>query len=183
MKKIPKIALIIISGAIGFIVLICLLGMAIGGLSGSKATTPTATPPIQAQSTEIPAPTIPPATEQPIDEETRCVPASQGQIDRIRSGVKAIDTNNDIREVWAVKSTDYSNVWFVAAKIYGSGIENGTPEAAIWAINGDPQSPGITLSVDGFAKQFSDWPDGSTTDAKTTMQDDGALEAQTCARK
>ena len=177
MKKLPKIVLIIVGAVVVFFVLICIVGLVIGSLGSSKAAVPTEI--VTVLATDTAEPTSPPNTEVP----SRCVPASQGQIDRIRSGVKAIDANNDVREVWAVKSNDFKSVWFVAAKVYGAGMENGTPEAGVWAINGDLATPGITMSVDGFAQKFSDWPDGSTTDANTTMQDDGALAAKDCAQK
>lgn len=110
----------------------------------------------------------------------RCVPASQQQIETIRTGIKDIEPNNDIQTAWAVKSNDFKNIWFVAAEIFGAGIQ---PKQAIgvWAISGDPAAPGMTLSVNGFATQFSPYPDGATTDAQTSMNDDGAQQALACA--
>jgi hypothetical protein len=124
--------------------------------------------------------TIPPSTTATLAEESRCVSASEGQLARIRSGVKQIQGSNDIKTAYAVKSKDFENVWMVAAIIYGPSIESGTGPG-IWAINGNLDNPGITLSVDEFAKQFSDWPDASTTDAAITIAADGVTEAQNCA--
>ena len=82
-----------------------------------------------------------------------------------------------------MKSDDYEQVYFVAAKIYGPGIdENKGAGPGIWAISGTLENPGITLAVDGFAQQFSDWTDGSKTDAKTSPADRGAQEAKYCAQ-
>lgn len=128
----------------------------------------------------IPAPTFIQSATSPA-QNNRCVPASQQQIETIRIGIKDIDTNNDIQTAWAVKSNDFENIWFVAAEIQGPGI---LPKQAvgIWAISGDPATPGTILSVDGFAKQFSIYPDGATTDAQITMNDDGVQEVVSCAQ-
>lgn len=113
--------------------------------------------------------------------ESRCVPASQAQIDRVRVGVKGVQESNDITSVYAVRSNDYERVWFVAAEITGPGIQ---PKDAVglWAISGELDEPGLTLSVDGFAKEFSDWGDGTKTDAELSMFDDGAQDALDCAK-
>jgi hypothetical protein len=111
---------------------------------------------------------------------TRCVSSSSAQLDSIRAGVKDIDPNNDVKTGWAVKSNDFDNVWFVSAKIYGTGMKNGSGPG-VWAVSGDQNSPGMILSVDGYAKQFSSYPDAGKTDASITMSDDGANEAQSCA--
>jgi hypothetical protein len=142
---------------------------------------PTSTPAIRlVESTQVENATTQVVPTKPL-KEPRCVPASPAQIEYIQTGIKDIDQNNDVTSnIWAVHSNDFENIWFVAAEIQGSGIQ---PKEAIgvWAISGDPASPGIILSVDGFAKNFSIYPDGSTTDAQTAMSDDGAQEALACA--
>ena len=112
---------------------------------------------------------------------SRCETASAAQMDHIRAGVQGEQASNDVRSGSAVKSSDFENAWFVAAKVYGPGIEDGT-EPGVWFITGDKASPGLTMSVNGTAKAYSDWPDASTTDAAATMSDDGAREAETCER-
>lgn len=98
----------------------------------------------------------------------------------IRAGIQGVQQSNDILPGFAVRSNDYERVWFVAAEITGPGIE---PKQAIglWAINGELDEPGIILSVNGFALEFTEYPDGSTTDAQTSQFDDGAQEALACA--
>jgi len=114
---------------------------------------------------------------------SRCVPATQQQLQRIRVGVKAIETTNDVLSGFAVKSNDYNNVWFVAAKIHGTGIESNIPPG-VWALNGDPEDTAAgAMSVNGYALSFSNWADGPKSDAKTTMSSDGAQEAYDCANK
>lgn len=112
---------------------------------------------------------------------SRCQPASTRQIDNIRSGVKDIAINNDISSIWAVKSGDYDNVWFVAAQITGPGINAGDA-IGLWAISGDPTNPGLTYSVNSMANEFSSWGDGTKTSAQLSQFDDGAQEALECAR-
>jgi hypothetical protein len=112
----------------------------------------------------------------------RCVSASTAQIEIIRSGIRGIDANNDIVSVWAVKSNSFSNVWFVAAEITGAGIESKTA-IGVWAIPGELEQPSAgTWSVGGFANEFSDWGNGATADMQLSMNDDGAKEAESCAK-
>lgn len=108
----------------------------------------------------------------------RCQPATAEQIASINRGIKAVDHQNEIRTGYAVKSKQFQNVYIVAAKIYGPGMENGTGPA-VWAVGGG--NPNAVTSVDGYAKQFSDWPDASDTQAGITMGSDGTQEAKSCA--
>jgi hypothetical protein len=111
----------------------------------------------------------------------RCVPASTAQIEIIRSGIKGVDANNDIIAVWAVRSNDFSRVWFVAAEITGAGIESKSA-IGVWTIPGELEQPSAgAWSVNGMANEFSDWGDGTSTQAQMSMDDDGAKEAESCA--
>lgn len=151
-----------------FIFSIALISMGCGS-STSVSPTPVAT--------SIPTlPSLPTNTALPL----RCVPASSAQIENIRVGVKGIEQNNDIKSVYAVRSNDYERVWFVAAEITGTGIQ---PKQVIglWAISGELEQPGLTYSVNSFALQFSDWGDGTKTDAQLSEFDDGAQEAIFCS--
>jgi hypothetical protein len=112
---------------------------------------------------------------------SRCVPATSAQMANIRAGVQGDSPKNDVKTGYAVKSHDFANVWMVAAKIYGPSIENGAGPG-VWAISGDPNAPGLTYAVDGYAKSFSDWGDASKTDAAITSFSDGVQEAKACVR-
>ena len=138
---------------------------------------PTAKPLIT--NTPVVVATSAPTIEGPMA--SRCVPASEKQFLNIQDGVNGLDANNSIKTAWAVKSTDFNNVWMVAAFIYGPGIEEGAGPG-VWAISGDPDNPGLTLSVDGFAKSFTSYPDASQTDAKIMGYEDGIQEAIECAK-
>lgn len=112
---------------------------------------------------------------------SRCVPASAQQLERVQAGVTGLDARNEVREAWAVESKDFANVWMVAALIYGPGAENGVGPG-VWAVSGDPDKTGLTLAVDGFAKEFSDYPDASKTDAAIDGNEDGIVEAKACVK-
>jgi len=114
------------------------------------------------------------------DTRSRCVAVRRGVLHAIASGLTV--QGGSLSKGAAVKSEDFEKVWFVAAEIDGAGGLEGTGEIGVWATNADPSRgpSGSIFSVDGFAKEFSDWGDGSTTDATLSMSDDGAQEAVEC---
>ena len=112
---------------------------------------------------------------------SRCQPASAKQLEYITAGVKGDASYNSVRTGSAVKSEDYVNAYFVAAKIYGPGIEEGRGPG-VWFITGDPNNPGLIFSVNGYAEEFSDFGHADRTDAAATMGSDGAREAERCAQ-
>lgn len=113
---------------------------------------------------------------------SRCIPASEKQLDFINYAVSSKQSSNFIKEGYAVKSTDFVNVYMVAVKIYGPGMENGNGPA-VFAVAGDPASPNTWMSVDGFAKQFTDFPDAGRSDAEITSSSDGVSEAIACSKE
>jgi hypothetical protein len=111
--------------------------------------------------------------------ESRCTPASDKQIARIRSAIQDNTPGNDIDHLYAVKSNDFERVYMVAGNITGDGIKPGDA-IGVWALSGDPDGTGLTMSVDQMAFEFSDYGLGSTTTAEITMQSDGAEESKKC---
>lgn len=174
----PSVALVLLAGVL----------LACGGAPVASRPIPTPTK----TNTAVPLPTAPP-TVSPVPSVTvppsptasptpsRCVPASPQQLAAIRAGVKGIQESNDVRDGYAVRSTDFQRAWFVAAKIFGPGAENGT-DPGVWVMAGEQDNPAGIYSVNAFAREFSDWGDGSKTDAAFSMENDGAREAETCAR-
>ncbi len=170
-----KIAGKVVIMVVLLISLCCLISVPIALLSPSTPTSeivatdkPTEIP------TNIPQPT---ATET---KSSRCVPATDEQMDAIRTGMDSLHPLNTVKSGWAVKSNDYENVWFVAAKIYGDGMEDGAGPG-LWAMGGTPSEPNGIFSVDGFALEFSTWADGPKSDFAISTFDDGAQEALLCA--
>ena len=165
-------------GCVGKTILVCLSILAIVCLFSV---------PIVIFSPEKQAPKLEP-TNTPIsliaesEETSRCVPASDLQMSGIQDGIDDILQNGYIKTAWAVKSDTFvESVWMVAAKIYGPGIMENGVGPRVWAISGDIDSPKLFLSVNGFAKEFSPFPDASKTDAIITITDDGISEAIECA--
>lgn len=107
--------------------------------------------------------------------ESRCLPVPAGLGDGIGSGLESGITASNWQ---AVKSTDFEKVYMVAGKLSGPGMGDDT--IGVWATNRLEASPGMILAVDGIAQEFSDWPDGDTTDAETSSTDDGVSEARDC---
>lgn len=93
----------------------------------------------------------------------------------------AVDT------VYAVKSDDFSSsVWFIAGQIVGPDFAD-DGATGVWAtssINDDGTytGKGMILSVNPIALSYSDWLDGTTSQAQVSMEDDGAQDAFDCAR-
>lgn len=110
-----------------------------------------------------------------------CERASSAQIEYIRAGVEGVQASNFIKTAFAVKSQDFQNAYFVAAMVYGPGIEDGVGPG-VWFITGDKNSPGLISSVNGTASSFTDFPDAGQTVAAATMADDGASEVRDCAK-
>jgi len=127
-----------------------------------------------------PATATPKPTEATVAKKgKRCEDVPQPAQDAIATGIVA-DSGAMLRGWQMVKSKDYESVWFVAADLEGPSLD-GTDQIAVWAMNqpDDPTSS-LVLSVDGLALQFSDWGDGSTTDAHLSINDDGVSEAKDC---
>src|SRR5689334_9282981 len=86
----------------------------------------------------------------------RCMPATSQQLTAIRPGLESgLDLASTAQ---SVKSSEFDNVYMVAAKITGPGM---TDDAiGVWAVSGNPESPsGLVLSVNGIANEFSSWVD------------------------
>lgn len=109
-----------------------------------------------------------------------CSQPPQEFVDVIAEGLSKVEGGGSLRNAQAVKSESHSNAWFISADIQGPGLE-GPNDIATWIKSGDlEEHSGILLSVDAVAKEFSGWPDGSTTDAETSLADGGAQESRTC---
>ena len=109
---------------------------------------------------------------------TRCLEVPADKVEGIATGLKGGTT---LRSAQAVKSKDYEKVWIISAEIEGPGVE-GDDQIGTWASNGLTASEGLILSIDGFAKQFSDWPDGSKSKAGFSQIDDGVKQSRECVK-
>lgn len=80
-------------------------------------------------------------------------------------------------DVAAVKSDDFKEVYFIAMRFAADG---GGDEVGVWASNSLRPGGGVLMSVDGYAKQFTDWPDASKTDAAINSADPAVEAAKSC---
>ena len=110
----------------------------------------------------------------------RCELVSSAVLNAIAEGL-TVTGGGTLRNGYAVKSDDFSKVYMVAADIQSTGME-GDGEIGVWATN-SLDGTGLIFAVDSFAKEFSDWGHGDTTDANITASSDGVAEAKECASK
>jgi hypothetical protein len=115
----------------------------------------------------------------PPEEGLRCQPVSAALLEAIASGL-TVSGGGKLRNGFAVKSEDFSEVYFVSAEIDGPGME-GDGEVGTWATNSLEPGGGLILAVGGLAHEFSDWGHGEQTDAALSPDDDGVDESQECA--
>lgn len=77
----------------------------------------------------------------------------------------------------AVKSPDFAKVYFIAMEFSAEGIPD---QVGVWASNSLDAGSGIIMAVDGFAQEFSDWPDADATDAQISKADPSVAAAKEC---
>lgn len=174
---------LILIPAIGIAIILCLLYAAVTGPSKSSGSNPTPTAEravvaaptaASAMASAAPTPTRRPATPTPA---SRCQPAPAILLDSIAEGL-TVNGGGDLRNGWTVHSNDFQKAYFVAAEITGSGMGG---SVGLWVTN-DPNNPTMLFSVNTMAKEFSQWGDGTKTDAAFSQADDGAREALDCAQ-
>ena len=139
---------------------------------GAASLTATPTPKPVAAPTHAPTPR-PLATPTP----SRCLEVPAAAVGALATGLKG---GTRLANVQAVKSSDFANAFFVSAYINGPGIAPNSVTGT-WVTNRIDGSAGF-FSVDGFAREFSDWADGTKTTAQFSMTNDGARQSQGCVR-
>lgn len=126
---------------------------------------------------ESPAPAT---VETPVPAESTatldCNPVEQHVLDRIGSGAEE-GTGLQMVRGSAYRSPNHEKVWFVAGEFSITGAGNQT---GVWVTNSLEPSGGITMAVDGFAQEFTVWPDADTTDAAISAADPGVTAAKDC---
>lgn len=109
----------------------------------------------------------------------RCLSVPAEKVQGILSGAEdGVGTLAPAGKAAAVKSDDYENVYMIAIVFAAPGMDD--PELGVWASNALTVSGGTIMAVDGFAQQFTVWPDADRTDANITINDDGVTEAKDC---
>ena len=110
----------------------------------------------------------------------RCLDVPAEKINAISTGL-TVDGGGtlDTSTAQAVKSGDFSKVFFIAAAIHGSGF-GAKGKIGIWASNSLDPSDGLIFAVDAMAKEFSDWGKSQKTDSNISQFDDGGQESKKC---
>lgn len=126
--------------------------------------------------------TTEPTTTQPttsivIEVGRSCMPVPHAVVKAIESGL-TVQGGGKLRGAYAVKSRDFSSVYFISAEIQGPGLEN-NGDIGTWATN-RLEVGGLIYTVDSVAQEFSDWGHGDKTDAQLSMDDDGAEDSAKC---
>jgi len=106
-----------------------------------------------------------------------CLSVPDVIVDRLNSGLN-INGGGSIRNLKAVKSTDFESIYFISGDLQGAGLE-GSGDIATFATN-KLDYTGLTLSVDTVAVEFSDWPDVSTTNLGVSRSNKGYSESRKC---
>lgn len=107
-----------------------------------------------------------------------CLDVSAQTVEKIESGL-TVQGGGSLQDARAVRSGAHRSAYFVSADLEGPGLE-GPGHLATWIVTELEGPGGMVLAVSGQAKEFSDWGDASTTDARATMSDPGARESQAC---
>ncbi len=112
----------------------------------------------------------------PVDAVTRCESAPRVLLDAIESRLRF--DSHSLRDGFIVRSDDWPAIWFVAAEIEGSGLEE-WGRVAVWVTDDVSLAAGSILAVDYPAQVFSAWPDAYDAQG-LSMSDDGARQAELC---
>lgn len=106
-----------------------------------------------------------------------CLEVSETLVASIGQG---FETSNLTGRAAGFKASQYSDVKFLAVEFIPKGLDD--PEIAVFGTNDDDISDtnlnGLIISVDGFAKEFSDW--GDAPGIGLSITDEGAEESKTC---
>lgn len=105
---------------------------------------------------------------------SRVIPATQAQVNLIKKGLKEGFTASNI---YAIKSKGLIQVYFVACNLNGKARvdSHGASEAvAVWAMTGDSNAPGMTLSMNQIAQEFWSGRFDMETESNVSMTTEGA---------
>ncbi len=107
--------------------------------------------------------------------DSNCIKATEELLDNIaflaQDGTGLVPVSG-----YYIKSPDFVSVYFVAMEFSATGIEN---QIGVWASNKTDGSNAI-YSVDGFAKEFTDWFHSDETDANISPYDPSINRVRDC---
>ena len=106
----------------------------------------------------------------------KCIKVSSNMTAVIQDGFKDKNIKLVKSTVYAVKSKDYKNIYFIAAK-------TGEGEVGVWSSNSLVPGKGILMAAESYSVELSVWPDGRKSKAKLSMFDNGFSDALRCSQK
>lgn len=116
-------------------------------------------------------------------EASRCLEVPDVMVTRLNDGLNI--RGGSIKNLSAVKSDDFSSVYFISGELDGPGLEREGDVATFMTNKLD--STGMTFSADAVATEFSDWPNITSTNLLgegvslgVLMASDGFRESQDC---
>lgn len=117
-------------------------------------------------------------------ETSRCLAVPDVIVTRLNDGLNM--SGGSIKNLSAVKSTDFSSVYFISGELDGPGLEREGDIATFMTNKLDYD--GATFSADAIATEFSDWPDITKTNVLADggvslgalMSSDGFKESREC---
>ncbi len=116
-----------------------------------------------------------PTQEATQTNDSNCIKATEELLDNIaflaQDGTGLVPLSG-----YYIKSPDFVSVYFVAMEFSATGIEN---QIGVWASNKTDGSSAI-YSVDGFAKEFTDWFHSDETDANISPYDPSINRVRDC---
>lgn len=153
---------------------------ACSGAAEEPATEPAALPTTAAPTSAAPSPSPSPTTQEPTPEPTEepasdCLDVPGELTAAITRG--ATDPGDFVPgNAAAYRSPDHGKVYLVALEFAGAGADN----VGVWATNSLEAGGGLIMAADGFANEFTDWPDAMTTAAAINAASPGVSEAKDC---
>ncbi len=104
-----------------------------------------------------------------------CELVSRNLVDRITETL-TVTGEGALGKTMAVRSRAHERVWFVATEIQAPGLDNAVGVFATNQLDGS----GFLYAVGGVATDFSSASDGTRTDARFSLRDPGASDAERC---
>lgn len=106
-----------------------------------------------------------------------CEPVPDALLAAIADGAEPGVGKLRLTEGAAVRAPGYKQVYLIAAEMKAPGVDG---EQGVWASNSLKPGGGIIIAVDGFAQEFTVWPDGDSIASPVPNGTEGQDEVLDC---
>ncbi len=156
--------------------------LALAGCGGADVATapPAAAPSPEATPTPTASPTPKPGRPKAraVRPAARCLPVKPEVLERIAGAAEPGVGTMAFSSGAAVRAPGFDGrVYLIAGRFNAPGVKG---VEGVWASNSLEPGGGLTLAVDGAAKQFTVLPDADKTPAMLNSASDGVREALSC---